>query len=114
MPSSQFGAAPSSLSAWASITGATDAISAQYGITSIAVTTPKRLYRVTMTPQAQGVVNNVLPIGWTQSTVATGRMLRITPVSDGVYDVGVVDSTGAAADATGDIIVAFMRGPKVF
>lgn len=113
MPS-KFGASPSSISAWASIAGATDAISAQYGITSIAVTTPKRVYRLTMTPQAQGVVNNILPIGWTQSTVAAGRMLRISPVADGVYDVSVVDSTGAAADATGDVIVAFMRGPKVF
>lgn len=113
MPSPSFGASPSSICAWASIAGLTDAIAAQYGIASIAVTTTKRLYRITMSTQSQGVVNNIMPLAWTHSTVATGRQLRIAAVSDGVYDIGVVDSTGAAADATGDIVVAFMRGPKV-
>lgn len=91
MPSSSFGASPSSICAWASIS-LTDAIAAQYGIASIAVTTTKRLYRVTMSTQSQGVVNNILPRGWTHSTVAAGRMLRISAVADGVYDIGVVDS----------------------
>ena len=113
MPAAGFANSPGSIAAWASINGLTDAIDLAFGIASIAVTTTKRLYRVTLNAQAQGTTENVLPIAYTYSNQAAGRMLRVLYVSAGVYDVAVVDSTGAAADATGEIIIGFLRGPRI-
>lgn len=113
MPSPFFSMTPGSLCALVSIVGTTDVVSWAQSVASVAVTTTKRKYRVTLLSQAGGTVDNLFPTGWTQATAAAGRMLRISYVSDGVYDVEVVDSTGAAADATGQIIVGFYRGGRV-
>lgn len=108
-----YGSGQGEVLAQASIDGTTDAVFAANNIASIATTTTKRKYRVTLGAVAGGGADAVQPLGYTNATAAAGRMLRISFVSNGVYDVEVVDSTGAAADATGVIILTFLRGPKL-
>lgn len=109
---SSFGSGPGDVLGQVSIDGPTDTVN-QAAFVGVTVTTTKRKYRLALAAQSSGAVDSIHPIAWTNGTAAAGREVRTSFVSAGVYDIEIVDSTGAAADATGQIIVTFLRGPRL-
>lgn len=91
---------PGELQAACVINTATDAVSAQLGIASVAVTTTKRKYRVTLTERAAAASNAQQPLGTIQCASGTPRACLVLFISEGVYDIEVVDFTGAPADGS--------------
>ncbi len=109
---SSYGSGPGDVLAQVSIDGPTDTVNGA-SLVGTTVTTAKRKYRLALAAQVTGAVDAIHPIAYTNATAAAGREVRVSFVSAGVYDVEIVDSTGAAADATGQIVVTFLRGPRL-